>query len=70
MQLLFVVFLIVPAFHPKHMSIHLLDILAIIGVGGIWLAAFIWQIKKHSLLPMYDSQIVVNEPQEAPSHAH
>ena len=70
MQLLFVVFLIVPAFHPKHLSIHLLDIAAVIGVGGIWVAAFIWQIKKYSLLPMYNSQIVAHEPQEAPSHAH
>jgi len=70
MQFLFIVFLIVPAFHPRRMSIHLLDIAAVLGVGGIWVAAFIWQIKKHSLLPLYDPRTVAHEPQEASSHAH
>ena len=71
MQFLFIVFLIVPAFHPRRLSIHLLDIAAVIGIGGIWVAAFIWQIKRQSLLPLYDPRAeIVHEPQEASSHAH
>lgn len=71
MQFLFIVFLIVPAFHPRRLSIHLLDIAAVIGIGGIWVAAFIWHIKKYSLLPLYDPRAeIVHEPQEASSHAH
>jgi hypothetical protein len=70
MQFLFIVFLIVPAFHPGRMSIHLLDLAAVVGIGGIWVAAFVWLIKRHSLIPMYDPRAVAHETQEAPSHAH
>ncbi len=70
MQLLFIVFLIVPSFNPGHFSIHLLDLAAVIGIGGIWVAAFVWLIKRQSLIPMYDPRAVAHETQEAPSHAH
>ena len=70
MQFLFIVFLIVPAFEPGRMAIHLLDLAAVIGIGGIWTAAFVWLIKRQSLIPMYDSRAVAHETQEAPSHAH
>jgi len=70
MQFLFIVFLIVPAFEPGRMTIHLLDLAAVIGIGGIWTAAFVWLIKRQSLIPMYDPRAVAHETQEAPSHAH
>jgi len=70
MQFLFLVFLIVPAFEPGRMTIHLLDLAAVIGIGGIWTAAFVWLIKRQSLIPMYDPRAVAHETQEAPSHAH
>jgi hypothetical protein len=36
-----------PYFHP-------LDFLALIGVGGLWTAAFLWELKKLPLLPQHD----------------
>lgn len=36
-----------PHFHP-------LDFFAVIGVGGLWIAAFLWQLKRWPLLPQHD----------------
>jgi hypothetical protein len=36
-----------PYFHP-------LDFFALIGIGGCWIAAFFWQLKKMPLLPQHD----------------
>jgi hypothetical protein len=43
-----------PAFHPKEWGLHWLDLVAPIGLGGIWLAAFVRQLKRHPLLPLRD----------------
>ena len=32
----------------------LLDIFAVVGIGGIWVAAFFAQLKKMPLLPLHD----------------
>jgi len=55
--------LVVPAFHPGNLYIHWMDFLALIGLGGIWFAAFIWQLKKRPLLPLHDPTL-----QEALEH--
>jgi hypothetical protein len=34
--------------------VHPLDLIALVAVGGIWLAAFFWQLKKRPLLPLHD----------------
>lgn len=36
-----------PYFHP-------MDFLAIIGVGGLWVAVFLWRLKQMPLLPQHD----------------
>src|SRR5208282_5824209 len=48
--------LVVPAFDPKQTGphFHLLDLLVLIGVGGVWLGAFFGQLKKLPLLPLHD----------------
>jgi len=48
--------LVVPAFENEHKSAGLtvLDVFAVIGLGGLWLAAFYWQLKKLPLLPLHD----------------
>jgi hypothetical protein len=38
----------------SYLHFHLMDILAPIGVGGVWLARFIQQLKSRPLLPLYD----------------
>ncbi|HWP46714.1 MAG TPA: hypothetical protein VNM22_06090 [Candidatus Limnocylindrales bacterium] len=38
----------------SYLHVHVMDILAPIGVGGVWLAQFIQQLKSRPLLPLYD----------------
>jgi hypothetical protein len=37
--------------------VHWLDIVAPIAVGGLWLAAFLWQLQRRSLLPWYEPRL-------------
>jgi hypothetical protein len=46
--------LVVPAFQPTRIFIHWMDAAALMGVGGIWIVVFVWQLKKRPLLPVHD----------------
>jgi len=46
--------MLVPAF-PYHKWIWL-DVIFLIGFGGLWLAFFTWQLSKRSLIPINDPQ--------------
>jgi hypothetical protein len=46
-----------PAFHPRNFFFHWLDLAAPIGLGGLWLALFAWQLKSRPLLPLHDNRI-------------
>jgi len=35
-------------------KVHALDLLALIGIGGLWIGAFLWQLKRWPLLPLHD----------------
>jgi hypothetical protein len=45
----------VPAFHPGEFHVHWMDILAPVGIGGIWIAVFIWQLRPMPLVPVQHS---------------
>ena len=45
-------------------QIHWLDLAASIGIGGVWLAVFLWQLDERPLLPVNDPEFV-----EALAHA-
>jgi hypothetical protein len=45
---------IVPTFYPLSPRIHWMDIVAPIGIGGIWLALFVRELKAKPLLPLHD----------------
>jgi hypothetical protein len=49
-----VYWLIVPSIEKSGPQIHLEDILAIVGIGGIWVGTFMGQLKKLPLLPLHD----------------
>jgi Ni/Fe-hydrogenase subunit HybB-like protein len=51
-----VYWLIVPAFADERNrpQFHVSDFLAVIGIGGIWVGTYIWQLKKMPLLPLHD----------------
>lgn len=42
--------LIVPTFHPTGIHFHWLDITAPLGIGGVWLAAFVSRLNNHPFL--------------------
>ncbi|MEW6299069.1 MAG: hypothetical protein AB1671_15240 [Thermodesulfobacteriota bacterium] len=68
MRLIDVFWFIAPEFHPTvGGALHLLDVLALVGIGGIWLGGFIGHLKKVPLLPLHDPQreTVVGHPETA-----
>jgi hypothetical protein len=44
--------LVMPAFSPAGVYLHWLDIAAPVGVGGVWMALFLWQLQRRALLPL------------------
>jgi hypothetical protein len=42
-----------PAF-SETVSVHWLDATALVSIGGLWLAAFLWQLERRPLLPVGD----------------
>jgi hypothetical protein len=44
----------VPAYEKAGPRVHPTDLLAVIGIGGLWITAFLWQLKKWPLLPLHD----------------
>jgi len=65
LSLLDVYWLVVPAFEPEAPHLHAVDILAVLGIGGIWVATYFWQLKKMPLLPLHDPRFA-----EALEHQH
>jgi hypothetical protein len=49
--------LTMPDFYEGHFHIHWMDFAAPIGLGGVWLAFFSWQLKTRPLLPLNDPNL-------------
>jgi hypothetical protein len=43
--------------HGSHLFVHWLDVAALIGIGGVWLWAFLTQLAARPLLPLRDPQL-------------
>ena len=54
MRLVALFWVTAPAFSPSGLAVHWLDIAAPVGIGGIWLAVFFWQLKGRSLIALND----------------
>jgi hypothetical protein len=54
LSLVDVYWLVAPAYETSGPSPSLLDVFAVVGIGGVWLAAFISELKKRPLLPQHD----------------
>lgn len=48
---------IAPSFHPQGLRISWLDVAALVGIGGVWTAFFIHQLKGRPLLPEGDPRM-------------
>jgi hypothetical protein len=60
MRLVDVFWIVTPAFQhrePVQLHVHWIDLTAFAGIGGIWVAAFVWHLKRWPLLPMYDPRL-------------
>ena len=57
MTLVDLFWLVVPAFERAGPHVHWMDVLAPIGIGGLWVAAFLTQLKGKPLLPLHDPQM-------------
>jgi hypothetical protein len=54
MRLADVFWLVMPEVRREGLYFHWLDIVAPIGIGGIWIAAYIWSLQRQPLLPAHD----------------
>jgi hypothetical protein len=54
MQLVFNYFLVAPSFPGTNIGQHWMDFLMPLGIGGLWLAYYLWEIQRHRLLPRRD----------------
>jgi len=54
LSLVDVFWLVAPAYETAGPRVNPLDITAVVGIGGLWIAAFFWQLKKWPLLPVHD----------------
>lgn len=57
MHIVEVFWVIEPSFFREGMHVHWLDFSTIVGVGGVWLALFAANLKRHALLPQNDPRI-------------
>jgi hypothetical protein len=39
------------------LAVHWLDVAAALGLGGLWVAGFAWQLKGRPLLPLGDPEL-------------
>jgi hypothetical protein len=58
LSLVDVYWLLVPSYEKAGPRVYPLDIAAVLGIGGVWIAAFLWQLKKWPLLPQHDPRFV------------
>jgi hypothetical protein len=65
MRFVDLLWLIIPAFNRGHLKFSWMDFAAPIGIGGIWIWYFAWELKKRALLPFNDPAL-----QEAIERGH
>ncbi len=52
-----VFWLVMPPFYRTGLNLHWMDVLLVIGIGGIWIAVFAWQATKAALVPLHDPRL-------------
>jgi len=57
MQLVDLFWLVMPAFHPAGLYVHWLDVVASLGIGGLWIAVYVWQLQRRPLLPLHEPRL-------------
>lgn len=57
MRLVDLFWLVAPAFHHTGVAIHWMDVVAPVGIGGIWVALFLRQLQGTPLVPIHDPRL-------------
>jgi hypothetical protein len=57
MRFVDIYWLVVPAHHPFDFYFSWITIFAFLGIGGLWLAAFLWQLKGQSIIPIHETWV-------------
>jgi hypothetical protein len=57
MRFIDIYWLVVPAHHPEHFYFSWMTIFAFLGIGGLWLAAFVAQLKGQTIIPIHESWV-------------
>jgi hypothetical protein len=57
MHLVDVYWTVTPAFYPQGPSFHWLDVATVMGIGGMWMTIFLWQLKGRACLPLHDPSL-------------
>ena len=57
MRFIDVYWLVGPAHHGEHFYISWITLFAFLGIGGLWLAAFIWQLKGQTIIPIHETWV-------------
>jgi len=58
MHLLDIHWLVMPTMHPEGVSLTLLDVTSLLGVGGLFVATVGWLLQRGALLPVRDPRLV------------
>ena len=56
MRFVDIYWLVTPAYH-HHFYFHWITIPVFLGIGGLWLAAFIWQLKGQTIIPIHETWV-------------
>jgi hypothetical protein len=66
MRLVDMFWMLMPEVRREGLAFHWLDFVAPIGIGGLWIACFIWMLKRQPLLPLNDHR----DPRLQPAGGH
>ncbi len=57
MRVVDVAWLVGPAFHESVLGLNWLDLALAVGLGGLWAAAYLRELRRQPLLPLYDPRV-------------
>jgi hypothetical protein len=58
MRFVDLLWLVLPAFSKGKLSIHWMDVALPLGIGGLWIALFLWHLGRRRLVPANDPSLV------------
>ena len=57
MRFVDIYWLVVPAHHGEHFYFSWITLFAFLGIGGLWLSAFLWQLKGQTIIPIHETWV-------------